>query len=232
MREMTEDIFLKDVSNHAMEALKDDGVYRHLRFASKGEHSCNQWFGIVTWPGYLTFYGDMGCFVFSRLTDMFEFFRTDRRDNRKLGINLSYWAEKLEAIDSNGRYGNGATEFSEAQFKAQVDEHVNQWIEDFNGDYDSSEEETAKQKEAFAAELRSAVEDEVLCRAEDGEHAAHEALRDFSCEINGQKFEFSDTWEWDLKDYTLRFVWCCYAIAWALKQYDEAKAGTVQEQVA
>ena len=223
VRNCTEEIFLKDVSNHAMEVLKDDGIYRHLRFASKGEHSWNQRFEIVTWPGYLAFAGDMGCFVFSRLSDMFEFFHTDRRDNGKLGINLSYWAEKLKAVDSNGRYASGATEFHEAQFEALVNEHVNQWIEEFDGEYDSSEEETAKQKETFATELRSAIKDDVLSRAEEGEHAAHEALRDFSCEINGQKFEFSDTWEWDLKDYTLRFVWCCYAIAWAIRHYDESK---------
>lgn len=225
MREMTEEVFLKDVSTHAMEVLKDDGVYRHLRFASKGEHPWNQWFAIVTWPGYLAFSGDMGCFVFSRLWDMFTFFRTDRRDSGKLNINLGYWSEKLEAVDSNGRHGSGATEFSAAKFKALVDEHVNQWIEDFD-------EEIASQRQVFAAGLRAAIEVDVLHFADDGEQVAHEVLRDFSCKINGQKFEFSDTWEWDLKDYTLRFVWCCYAIAWAIKQYDESKAEPIQEQVA
>ena len=28
-------------------------------------------FDIVTWPGYLCYSGDMGCFVFTRLPDMF-----------------------------------------------------------------------------------------------------------------------------------------------------------------
>jgi hypothetical protein len=40
--------------------------------------------------------GDMGTWVFARLEDMFEFFRTD-----KGGINASYWAEKLQ----NGQHG-------------------------------------------------------------------------------------------------------------------------------
>lgn len=232
MGEMTEEVFLKDVSKHAMEVLKDDGIYRHLRFAQKGEHSCSQYFNIVTWPGYLAYSGDMGCFVFSRLRDMFEFFRTDRRDNLgSLRINLNYWAEKLEAVDCHGGSSIGAAkEYSETIFKDRVNEHVNEWIEEFQGEYDSGEEEFAKQKNAFAAELRFAVKNEVLRYADDGENMARDVLRDFSCEIGGKKFKFVDTWEWDLREYTLRFVWCCYAIAWALKQYDEAKAGTTQEQ--
>ena len=42
-------------------------------------------------------------------------------------------------------------------------------------------------------------------------------------EHNGQRI-FSDCWEWRFTEYTHRFVWCCYAIAWAIKQYDAAKA--------
>jgi len=220
MREMTEDVFLKDVSNHEMEVLKDDGIYRHLRFASKGEHSWNQHFNIVTWPGYLAYSGDMGCFVFSRLKDMFEFFRTrPSNDPAKLFINTDYWAEKLEAVDRCGGRTCGAMEFSEDRFKKRVNEYVDEWIKDC--DLTDTEQE----------EIRSEIDEQVLCCGGDGEEEAHRALRDFSHEIEGQTLEFTDAWEWDLKEYTPRFVWCCYAIAWAIKQYDEAKAAT-QEQVA
>lgn len=53
---------------------------------------------------YLCYTGDMGTYVFQRLTDMFEFFRTDReykkRNGGKLAVNLSYWGEKLQATPS------------------------------------------------------------------------------------------------------------------------------------
>jgi hypothetical protein len=54
--------------------------------------------------------------------------------------------------------------------------------------------------------------------AETGEEA-YLKLRDF--EFNG--FSFRDSWEWDLKEYTYHYIWNCYAIAWAIKQYDNLK---------
>lgn len=73
---LTVERFLQDVADHKMTVVMDNGVYRHLRFAnSDSKLAFNQWFDIVTWPGFLAYSGDMGCFVFSRLKDMFEFFR-------------------------------------------------------------------------------------------------------------------------------------------------------------
>lgn len=212
MRERTEEVFLKDVANHAMKVMKDDGIYRHLRFASTGARPWNQWFDIVTWPGFLAYSGDMGCFVFSRLSDMFEFFRTrPANEKAQLHINTGYWAEKLQAVDRDHR-SNSEMAFSEDILKERVEEHVSEWIEECSLTEDEQEE------------LRSAVQEDVLRYSEDGEHEAHRALRNFSCKINSHRFEFSDTWEWNLREYTFRFVWCCYAITWAIKQYDaEAK---------
>lgn len=91
--ECTEEGFLEDIKNHKLNILKDDGLYRHLVFKRPCTNCCR--FDIVTYPGYLVISGDMGCQVFSRLTDMFEFFRTDDRDFNKnrsggLRINPSY----------------------------------------------------------------------------------------------------------------------------------------------
>src|SRR5690348_13144744 len=94
--------FLKDVSTHEMIVIRDDGANRHIRFKRPGT-SC-MYFDLITWPGYLCYTGDMGTYVFSRLEDMFEFFRTDRdynkRKGRELSINPKYWGEKLQAVDS------------------------------------------------------------------------------------------------------------------------------------
>ena len=212
---ITEEVFLKDVAQHQMKVLLDNGVYRHLRFASTGQYSGNQWFQIVTWPGYLAYSGDMGCFVFSRLEDMFEFFRTRPCDEpAKLHVNIGYWAEKLEAVDRCG-CDAGAEQFSLERLEARVEATIKEWIEDFSLSAEEGEE------------LRDDVRDQVLSVADDGEYEVHRALRDFSCEVGGQPFEFSDTWEWDLKEYTLHFVWCCYALAWAIQQYDASKVEMV-----
>lgn len=81
--------FAKDVENHQMQVLVDDDLHRSLLF--KQPNTGNQYFRINTWPHHLCISGDMGTFVFSRLPDMFEFFRGDKEPN------LGYWSEKLEA---------------------------------------------------------------------------------------------------------------------------------------
>lgn len=86
----TVESFKRDTAKFKLTILHDDGVYRHLRIGDP-ETFC-QAFQITTWPGHLEYSGDMGDYVFSRLDDMFRFFRGD-------SINPSYWAEKLQAID-------------------------------------------------------------------------------------------------------------------------------------
>jgi hypothetical protein len=225
MSRLSEKQFLKEVEGHRMQVLLDNGIYRHLRFAQEGQNSWNQWFDIVTWPGRLAYTGDMGTFVFARLEDMFQFFRGKPSDHKGLYVNLGYWAEKLEAADCRGGCQSGAEEYSPDRFKAMVNEHVEEWIGEFSGEYDSSDEEAAKGKQAFADRLREEVKDQVLHFADDGEAEAHRVLRGFKLAINGKEFQFSDTWEWDLRDYTFRFVWCCHALNWAIQQYDAAKEG-------
>jgi hypothetical protein len=213
MRQPTQKYFLKNVSNHSMSVLLDNGVYRHLSFSNNG--SFNQKFDIVTWPGFLAYSGDMGCFVFSRLDDMFEFFRNDK-DKKELQINPSYWGEKLEATERT----NGFKEYSPERFESLVNEKVDEWIEELKEEYDSSEE--------IADALRESIKKEVLNYAHDDEYKAHEVLRDFTFYFNkranapknGTILEFHDTWEWELKDYTYRFIWCCYAIVWAIQKFD------------
>lgn len=203
----TEQQFLKDVAEHQMTIVRDDGVHRHIRFA-KPATSCMH-FDLITWPGYLCYTGDMGTYVFRRLHDMFEFFRTDRehqhlKDGLTLAINQPYWGEKLEAVDKC----DGYKEYSEKKFKLIINDLVDQHIE----------EENFPVAGVKAIELREAVHEEVLCNCET-EQAAHEAARDFSHD----GFEFRDFWESDLKEYSFRFTWCCYALAWGIQKYDEAK---------
>ena len=154
----TEASFLKDVADHQMHVLMDNGIYRHIRFKRPGT-GCYH-FDLITYPGYLVHSGDMGCYVFSRLDDMFEFFRTDRehrhlKDGQTLAINLGYWSEKLRAVDG-GRQNPGAMEFSPDRFR----QHVKDAFDDECETRESEVEQTA---------LWSEIEDRVLAYADDGE---------------------------------------------------------------
>jgi len=206
----TEESFLKDTSQHQMHVLRDDGVYRHVRFRQPG--NCNMFFDIITYPNYLVYSGDMGCFVFSRLYDMFEFFRVRPRDDEpgRLHINLGYWAEKLEATDRP----DGHKEYSADRFRRYVESRLEDFREAFAEEYEA--DDTSK----FDA-LKEAVDEEVLTYADDGDFQAHQVLDQF--EHDGRRW-FTDSWEAHFDEFTFRFVWCCYALAWSIQQYDAAKA--------
>lgn len=213
----TEKGFLADVTEHEMHVLHEAEEYRHLRFKRPGT-SCMH-FDLVTYPGYLVYSGDMGCFVFSRLRDMFEFFRTDRQYKKGDGlrINLGYWSEKLQAIDGGRIHVEGVKEFDEEKFTRCVMEDLISWIR-----YHREKCTKEERRELWLAVLNEVV------RA-DGDLSGYRkqcAAHDFSHWVNNDYgyFHFQDFFEHNVTEYTFRFVWCCYAIAWGIQKYDEAKA--------
>jgi hypothetical protein len=109
--------FLNDVASHRMIVIRNDGVNRHIRF--KRPQSGTFWLDLITWPGTLCIDGDMGTYVFRRLEDMFEFFRTDRtcgeKDGRTLFINPGYWGEKLQSVPIHGDIKSSARNYSKTQ---------------------------------------------------------------------------------------------------------------------
>lgn len=195
MRKPTEEQFRRDVEKHELQVVRDDGVYRHLHFAQPGTGTMH--FDIITYPGYLVYSGDMGCFVFSRLRDMLDFFRDKSGKDDRLFINLNYWAEKLQATDRP----DGHCKYDPEKFERRVRE----WLDE----NDASDD------------LREAIDDEVLSAADDGETRARDAL--YSFEHDGEK-PFGDSWEWEFDEYTFRFIWCCYALAWAVRKYDSQRS--------
>lgn len=205
----TEERFLKDVSNHEMHILHEDGVYRHVRF--KIPNSSSYHFDLITYPNYLVYSGDMGCYVFSRVKDMFEFFRADKRSNDGLCINTGYWAEKLRAVDGN-RNNADAMEFDEDAFRKVINEYRVRWIREYGLN--------KHQRRALWVD----VEESVMHRIEDGEHAACSAAYEFSHRAGDDTFQFDDFFDHSFKRFTFRFLWCCYAIAFGVNKYDETKA--------
>ena len=208
----TETTFLTDVAKHQMTILHEDGLHRHIRFIKPD--SSDMFFDLITWPGVLCYTGDMGTYIFRRLPDMFEFFRTDTKSpylaskGLTLGINLSYWSEKLEAADRSDT-GNGYQEFSSEKFTKIIREQCAQWVADC--------------PKSDRRDLIEAVYDDVLAYAEDGEDRACRAAIDFSHETPTQEFNFSGFWEHNMHEYTDHFQWCCYALTWGIKQYEKSK---------
>jgi len=216
MSQLTEAEFLQDVREHVMSVVRDDGVHRHVRFKKLGTYCMH--FDLITWPGYLCYTGDMGTYVFRRLEDMFQFFRADRehrhlRDGQTLAINKSYWAEKVEAADRC----DGIKKFSEERFTREVVEYLVRWIRE--NAYQTTKEERR--------ELWGAVMDEVIgADGDSGGYRKQAAAHDFNHRVNERvgDFYFRDFWEHTVDDYTHRFVWCCYALAWGIAKYDASKA--------
>lgn len=187
--------FLRCVSAHEMTIIRDDGLNRHLRFQKPG--SRNQQFDILTWRWHLCYCGDMGCYVFERLEDMFCFFRSS--DAR---INPHYWAEKLQAVDRC----DGLKKWSPEKFEKKARERLYEWLEDSNLDDDG---------QAVALED---FEDCVIGAIELGAEVALHAAA--SLEIDGDH-PLQDFYEEDTDEFTYRYLWCCYALAWGVRKYDE-----------
>ena len=204
--ECSEDRFLKDCSAHEMTILRDDGVNRHLRFKKPGTSS--YWFDLITWPGTLCIDGDCGTYVFRRLEDMFQFFRTDRaymtKDGCKLAINPSYWGEKLVSIGKNEKY----EEFDSDAFDLIIKEYVANWCKEH--------------RDTTTAAERRDLWDEVMDMVVNSDDGLKERnAYDFHSRVNAdENFYFKDLFERNFKRYTFHFIWCCYAIAWGVLQYD------------
>jgi len=194
--------FTKDTAEHAMTILHNDGLYRHLRFKKPGTRF--YYFDLITWPGYLTIAGDMGTYTFERTEDMFTFVRGAG------DINPQYWSEKIRA--GTGTNDRIAMEYSEELFKKHVSECVAEYAE-YSG-LDEAEQ--------------AALIEEVRIQVLEGGDSYHEqgaraSLDDFNSEFDNQRQSlriFSDTWEWDLTDYTVQFLWCCFAIRWGIAKFD------------
>ena len=206
----TEKRFLKDVKAHRMITIRYDGVNRHIRFKRLGAYTCH--FDLITWPGHLCVTGDYGTYVFSRINDMFEFFRPEKdydywepHSDGKLFINPDYWGQKLLSICKLGGY----KEFDKDAFKERVVTQYEEWTK-----YDDKEE-------YWIAKLWEEIDARVLSEIDNGEHAACAAIQNF--DFGSFQFEgFFDDDE-DYKKPTFHYIWCLYAIAWGIEQYDKAK---------
>lgn len=212
MYDCTEDRFLSDIPEHQMTIIRDDGVNRTIRFGRPGS-SC-YYFDILTWPGKLCISGDMGTWVFQRVTDMFKFFRPpERHAGPQLYINASYWAEKL-ANGTNGGHA-AAVEWSEEKFRESVKDRFDSHYRD-NMPEDGEDDKEAERRQREMADVWDKIEDEIL-RCED-RHEMQRAAYEFSHEGFSLRDEVPSG-----EVYIFQFIWCLYAIVWAIRQYDASR---------
>jgi hypothetical protein len=236
--------FAVDVADHRLIVLLDQGLHRHLVFQSRTS-SWRGRFELITAPGSLTITGDRGAHTFRRLTDMFQFFRSN--PDRPHTINIGYWGEKLPDA------GRSVKDYSEQVARQHIKDYLDQAIKDrdaIRAEFDEENQRLldewredlraegveegdpdypppAPEREEDWPELAAACElveraQEILESAEfNGLLAYQENARDVLRELERIGL-VSDTWEWDLTDWDFHFVWCLHAIAWGIQQYDNA----------
>lgn len=204
-------IFNEGSKDHQLTVLRDDGLYRHLKFRSP-ENSF-YWFDLITWPGYLTVTGDMGTYTFSRTEDMFTFFRNGY-------INTHYWAEKLRAGATGGR--DTAREHDADEFKSWL-------VEDF---WETSRDMGFAETTAWWRNIKNMLREPWLSVGTVAE--CDEALGELGVLKGTPEDHYEGCWElidrW--KKYDLSFELCLAAILTGVRTYEAHKAAQVEAAAA
>ncbi|MCT2385142.1 hypothetical protein [Erwinia pyrifoliae] len=200
--------FIRDISSHQLTVIRDDGLYRHLRFARPNTNAYQ--FDIVTWPGYLTVTGDMGTWTFSRIADMFNFFTADHDGKREsFQINPGYWSEKFESGAGCRHTDSPCYEFDETALIKALDEWHTEWLSGSGADEDESDK-------AEVAEKIISLTWESFSNANQAYAAVDAAdLPDFD-----MSYVFEGL---SMHRYTFHYLWICYAIVWGIERYRNKK---------
>lgn len=222
--------FLKDIAEHEMQVIMDNGVHRHIRFKKPG--TMCMYFDLITYPGGLLYTGDMGTYVFVRLQDMFEFFRTSPQDSwvKEMGLTLytnhSYWSEKLVATDCSGRRGGKAEEFCEEKFKQVVIEsYLRPWIKRAREDGTLDKEQRRELWEEVHTEIIDRISDYgegIIQKCYEFSWKPHLSFNE-SLSRKAKSYHFEDFFEHSFTTYTHSFRWCCMALSWGIAKYDAWK---------
>lgn len=192
--------FVQQTKGHQLTSIREDGLYRHLRMHNPEMGSMWSW-QVVTVPWFLTTLGDVADgYSFSREEDMLQFFAyagtgLDYYSDGAPLIDFRYWAEKLRG----GRSQN-VKEFSPLMFIEQVEEDLTNL-------------------EEIDAARRARVLDDARDHSGD-EHTA----RSWLDEAEQRELFGDDTWEWDLTDFNIHFLFTCWAIHLTVRTYREACA--------
>jgi hypothetical protein len=219
--------FAGDTAEHQLTVLRDDGLYKHLRFKKPGTGMYR--YDLVTWPGYLTFCGDMGTLVFFRTEDMLSFFRSNP-DRPTYRINPDYWSQKV--VDGGT---DSVRRFSAPVLRASILEHITELI---GGPCEGWPDRPLRMGPETAERFRFEVERDVLAYLAWGEHEAMNALSEFRfvwhdtpeekttiAELLGaepvrHEVRFEDYYDLTRTEYDFRFLWALHGIVTGIEKYD------------
>lgn len=185
---------VNDLESHKLDVKLDSESFKQF-ILSKGNSI--DYFEITTWPYHLAISDDRGCYVFSRYgsSDMMSLFRRDPKN-----LDFKYISEKCVAVDRQCRISD--------YDPSRVKEYLNYYIED---NEDSLPESAIEQ-----------IRSELIEPYFEFEFNAREAVENFFYHADGQIHRpFQDFWEVNLSTYNYNYVWCVYAIIWAVGVYDK-----------
>lgn len=192
--------FDANTREHVMTVLHDDGLYRHVRFRHPGTGIWG--FDMVTWPGHLAISGDVGQgWVFSRVADMFDFFRPVAEPYR---INPGYWVEKLLPP-----MRHTALRFSAEKFEQYVRAHIAERA-------DLSDEEKADLLVALTDQVFGIDDLGYAIGMADDSFFVGPANRPVELGLDFSETEIFEDWDH-------HFLLACFCIVWGVEQYRASK---------
>ena len=193
-------IFNKDIADHELEVIVDNGVNRILEFRNKNGSS-NQFFIVMQAKGRICFTGDMGEFVFTNHdADMLAWFHGN--------MSLSYVAEKCRT--------GGTRKFDEDSAKESIKMMVDDFCTDYIYDYSESgcDDEDDDNFEVALANWQQSLYDEVLDDLDfESEEAFYRTAYNLSVRVDdSMKFEIDACDGIGCMEYTGHFKWCVAAM--------------------
>jgi hypothetical protein len=203
--------FDTEVRDHKMKVLRNDKVYRHLRFMNPRNGA--YWFELHTGPHFLLFRGDGESYVFSNGDhDIFSSFRHSLRADGSIHPDPGYWTQKLASAEQ-------AEKWDTDTFSEDLEQHITDMVE---------QEIVPKKHEA---RLRAEVENDLMYEDLHSADLAIKALMEFEFYFDERDhydskkqpdFTFEECWEWVTKctEYDWWYLWALHGIVWGIGQYD------------
>ena len=203
--------FGAETGNHKMKVLRNDGVYRHLRFMDPRNSA--YWFEIHTGPNFLLFRGDGDSYVFSNGDrDVFRSFRHSIHKDGSLHPDPDYWTQKLSSSEQ-------AEKWDQDVFREALEAEITSMVE---------QEIVPKEHEQ---RLREEVETELMYEDIHSADLAVKILGDFEFYFDetrrygsggGGDFAFDECWEWVTKctEYDWWYLWALHGILYAVREFD------------
>lgn len=192
--------FAEGTTEHVMTIVKDDGLYRRLRFAKPG--SFQFYFEVITWPGYIALTGDMRSLMMTRVEDMIGFVASPGSDE----IDFRYWAQKVVASAGNIKQWCCSV-MIEQLHEAWVDHCLEEGVCQDSDD-----------GRAAWAEIQDDIIDTSAAYGEHDERTYAEAISNFTGAVS-----LLDAWEWDCRDLEFDIYWQMLALRYAANAYLAAK---------